>query len=68
MYEELGFPPLGLQLLDFLKKKDEDQKTRKKLCPTTLQKAITMKRRRSCKESIRATDKRAAESKELTHL
>jgi hypothetical protein len=68
MYEELGFPPLGSELLDFLKKEDENQKARKKLHATTLQKATTMRRRRSYKPSIRATDKRAAENKEILHM
>jgi hypothetical protein len=68
MYEELGFPPLGSELLDFLKKEDQDQKARKKLRATTLHKAMTMGRRWNYKESIRATDKRAAENKEIMHL
>jgi hypothetical protein len=44
MYEGLGFPPLGSELLDFLKKEEEDQKARKKLRATTLHKAVTMRR------------------------
>jgi hypothetical protein len=68
MREELGFPPLGSELLDFLKKEDEDQKARKKLRATTWHKAMTMRRRLSYKESIRATDKHAAENKEIIHL
>jgi hypothetical protein len=68
MYEELGFPPLGSELLDFLKNEDEDQKARKKLRATTLHKAMTMRRRRSYKEFIRATDKHDAENKEIKHL
>jgi hypothetical protein len=43
LYEELGFSPLGLELLDFLKKEDEDQEARKKLRATTLHKAMTMR-------------------------
>jgi hypothetical protein len=68
MYEELGFPPLGSKLLDFVKKEGEDQKARKNLRATTLHKAMTMKRRRNYNQSIRATDKRAAENKEIIHL
>jgi hypothetical protein len=67
MYEELGFPPLGSELLGFLKKGYENQKGRRKLRATTLHKAMTMSRRRSCKESIRVTDKGAAENKEIIH-
>jgi hypothetical protein len=67
-YEDLGFPLLGSELLDFLKKEDEYQHVRKKLHATTPHKAMTMRRRRSYKESIRATDKRAAENKEIIHL
>jgi hypothetical protein len=68
MYEELGFPPLGSELPDFLKKDDEDRRARKKLRAITLHKAMTMRQRRSYKESIRATDKHAAENKEIIHL
>jgi hypothetical protein len=68
MYEELGFPPLGSELLDFLKQEDEDQKARKKLGATALHKPMIMRRRRSYKESIRATDKSDAENKEIIHL
>jgi hypothetical protein len=68
MEGELGFPPLGSEPLDFLKKENEGQRVRKKLRATTLHKAMTMKRRRSYKESLRATDKRAAEKKEIIHL
>jgi hypothetical protein len=41
MYEELGFPPRSLELVEFLKEEDEDQKARKKLRATTLHKAMT---------------------------
>jgi hypothetical protein len=68
IYEGLGFPPLGSELLDFLKKEDEDQKARRKLRATTLHNAMTMNRRRSYKESIRATDKCDAENKEIIYL
>jgi hypothetical protein len=68
MYEELGFLPLGSALLDFLKKEDEGQKVRKKLRASALHKTMTMKQRRSRKESMRAIDKRAAENKEIIHL
>jgi hypothetical protein len=68
IYEGLGFPPRGSAPLDFLKKEDEGQKARRKLRATTLHKAMTMRRRRSYKESIRATDKFAAENKGTVHL
>jgi CRISPR/Cas system-associated protein endoribonuclease Cas2 len=68
MYEELRFPSLGSELLDFLKKENEDQKARKKFRATTLHRAMTMRRRRSYQKSIRATDKRAAENKKIIDM
>jgi hypothetical protein len=66
--DDLGFPPLSSKLLDFLKKEAEDQKARKKLCATALDKAVTMRRRRIYKESIQASDKRAAKNKGSIHV
>jgi hypothetical protein len=68
MCKEFGFPPLDSELLDLLEKEDEDQKARKKLPIITLYKAMIMGRRQGYKESIRASDKRAAENKEIIHL
>jgi hypothetical protein len=44
MYDELGLTPLGSDRLDFLKKEDEDQKTRKKLCVIALHEAMNIRR------------------------